>query len=117
MTQIFYTKLYQGPTLHQGIECAIKNRLYVIGWCMLPTLKTMKKCANHNDRLAIGFLDQTAVSIALVSDYYVQAFCRKQHRRKGYAGACVRALQCQQAWASTGIAGSYEFWQRMRVTV
>lgn len=114
---IFHTQLYQSQTLKIGATLALKHRLYISGWALSQTLQFFKMSESTHHRIAIGFCNDVPVSVAVLQDGGVMAFCRKQHRRKGYTGACVRALHSRMMVANVGIDGSWHFWNRLGVTV
>lgn len=107
--------MYQSLTLAQGAKIALQHRLYVSGWQLSHTLQSLKTSQNTQNRIVIGFLDDVPVAVAVLDYGTIHAFCRKQHRRNGYAGACVRALRVSGGRAGAGIDGSYEFWHKMGV--
>jgi hypothetical protein len=112
---IFRTQMFQSLTLAQGAALALKHRLYVSGWQLSYILQILKTSQNSQNRIVIGFLDDVPVAVAVLNHNNICAFCRKQHRRNGYAGACVRALRAHNASAGTGIVGSANFWHKMGV--
>ena len=114
---IFTTTVYQSLTLKQGADIAIKHRLYISGWALSRTLQKLRTTSCTHDRIAIGSLNDIPVAIAILYEGGAQAFCRKKHRRNGYAGACVRALRSRMMVASIGIHGSEHFWSRHNVTL
>lgn len=113
MTERFRTVVYQSLTLKMGAKIALDSRLYIPGWHLSQVLQMFKVSKNTHDRIAIGFLDDVAVSVAVLDGTTVQAFCRKALRRNGYGGRCVRALRTSTMRAVVGVDGSDKFWQKM----
>jgi hypothetical protein len=115
------TTLYTGSGFTAGAALCIRRRLFIAGWDLLPTLQRLKMNPRES-RLAVGFIDQTPVALALFekADRMVMAFCRKDARRNGYGSACVQALKLtfdEHGWAGEGIQGTHLFWQKNWVLV
>lgn len=109
------THVYQSSTLHIGAKLVLHHKLYVSGWALQPAVKAMLNSTDSHDRIALCFLENTPVAVAVLSNSGVMAFCRKSERRNGYAGACVRALRSKRMYAEVGILESRHFWDRLGV--
>lgn len=110
---MFQTKLYQKSDFEAGAWIVIRHRLFVPGWDLLPTIRSLMN--NPEDsKLVLGFLDRTPMALALYESRsdMTMCFCRKDLRRKGYGSACVKALSLipGQAWAGEGVQGTHQFW-------
>jgi hypothetical protein len=129
---MFTTKLYSLKALERGAKLAREHHLYVPGWCLFGQLEDIVKghCAQTswwrdgwvhempNDiHLALGFVDTKPVALALFKNT-LMAFCKTDHRRRGYAARCVDRLKArcpENHWADEGINGSATFWEHVRV--
>jgi len=109
---MFEVKVYKGRTLAEGAQIAISGRLWVPGWCLLPTLYSFVKGKTIDRKVAIGFLDDVPVAVTIVDGTTVMAFCRKAVRRNGYASRCLSAIKDNDIYAQEGIKGSLKFWHR-----
>ncbi len=108
----FEIKVYKDSRLPDGAEIALKSRLYIIGWCLYTELKRLKAGKGNKGQMAIGFLDGQAVCVVVHNTEYIQAFCRKAVRGKGYASACVAMLETTGTEAQEGVKGSMHFWRK-----
>lgn len=117
MTDDFTTVMYQSRTLKMGAQLALDNRLYVPGWNLSRVLQHLKTVDNSVDRVTIGFLDGKAIAVAALEGNFVNAFCRKAYRNRGYGRRCVTALRASNLEAGTGIDGSDVFWRKLGVKI
>lgn len=119
-------KLYERRTLIEGINLALKHRLYVSGWCLSGSLVYARDSVSENPSLglnysvALYFVNDVPVAICFREYSTLQSFCKKQERNKGYASACVKAVKksflCpKDIRADYGIQGSLDFWHKQNV--
>lgn len=113
--------VYSGRAFKAGATLAIKHRLFIPGWCLLPTLNyhiaDQRSAERDGARIAIAFESQTPVALVFFDgECEVMAFCRLDKRRKGYASACLKKLNLPEGVsADTGIEGSESFWSRNNI--
>jgi hypothetical protein len=105
-----------------GIEIAIRNKLYIQGWRMYDEFHRLLNTVSYDKKLAIAFVDNEPVACVLFFEYWdclpqSMAFCKSHMRRRGYATACFKALEVKQTNAQIGISGSQLFWQSLEVKV
>lgn len=116
-------KLYSNETLVEGINLALKHRLYISGWCLSVCLVWARKEANrlgHKDyfSLALYFKDDVPIALCFRQGRGLQAFCKKSERKKGYAAKCVQHIKKHvdgEVSARSGVEGSLTFWAKMDV--
>ena len=109
--------LYKEDTLKLGCDIALKNRLYVSGWKLSANLKHARKTGKGE--VSIVYLDDLPVACAYSDDYgYVDTFCRKQQRRKGFGMLALSTLDGYKDGklkGSYGINGSSDFYKKAKV--
>lgn len=119
-------KVYDGKTIVEGADLALKNRLYVSGWALSDELKWARHEGMRLDqwtsvnpdyhqryKIALAFKDNVPVAVVLWTGHTMMAFCRAAERRNGYASACVKALNIQTARAWPGVErASIPFWKK-----
>ena len=105
-------------------DIALKNRLYVSGWCLSGSLRDARE--NPNNKLVLLHYDDDGIPVAVLyashdcSDITlqnytnVQVFVRKSKRNKGIGKKLVNKLKelspnANFIW-SCGIKGSRMFW-------
>lgn len=105
--------VYEGVTLSEGAELCLNARLYVSGWDLRPTMARMRdRGATHPGKIAVAFVGERPVALCLHDGHMLMAFCRDDHRRRGFGSACMKALgRPEGSWAGEGIYGSTEFWK------
>ena len=116
-------KLYSNETLVEGINLALKHRLYISGWCLSKDLVWARKeptPLGHKDyfSLALYFKDDVPIALCFRKGRGLQAFCKKSERKKGYAAKCVQHMKKHidgEASAVYGVEGSLTFWAKMGV--
>jgi len=77
--------------IKEGVAIALSNRLYVPGWVMSDSLRTVHQLKLGGlyfkdylpDLLLIGFVDDVPVSCAWVQDGHIMLFVRVRYRRQG----------------------------------
>lgn len=114
-------KLYNGRNSAEGAELALKHHLYVHGWCLFLELRLMMAAENPNGCIALCFVDDIPVAIAVITSYnQVMAFCKEEHRRKGYCTALVQRVDeaiGEPIYAQNGIDGSDIFWRSLAIDI
>ena len=116
-------KFYSNETLVEGINLALKHRLYISGWCLSEDLTRARKEANrleHKDffSLALYFKNDVPIALCFRQGRGLQAFCKKSERKKGYAAKCVQHMKKHVEFAlkaGSGVEGSLTFWAKMDV--
>jgi hypothetical protein len=107
----FEVKVYRDVDAAIGADIALKARLYVSGWSLSETFKSIREGSDFSD-IAVGFLDNEPVCVTVVGSDDSAAFCRKALRRKGYATRCLQRLNTKGTVAGPGVAGSDRFWKK-----
>ena len=108
-------KIYTGNQLGRGVIVVIEHDLYVKGWDLLGSLIS---CLENRDyytrpRIALYWNNYDCVAMAFAYDSSIMAYCLPDHRRKGYAKKCVKALKVsKKTLASYGNKGSEKFWKK-----
>ena len=109
--------LYKEETLKEGCSIALRNRLYVSGWCMSSNLKRARK--SGVGEVSIVYKDGIPVACAYADEYgYAGTFCRKSERRKGYGTLAISQLDQYKEGklkGSYGIDGSKSFYDKVKV--
>ena len=106
-------QVFQGPTLRAGINFALRHRLYIPGWQLLPTLRYVLT-APSGEKLAMAFVEDRPVSLVLFTNSNFMAFTHQHHRRQGWGTKCFAALD-EVGSARSGIDGSEFFWRKVGV--
>lgn len=123
-------KIYAGQSLSEGCDIALKSRLYVSGWTLSEMLKNIRKSSSYYGKTALFICYEKEMPVALClataynrkdeKIYELQAFCRKNFRRLGYASLCVKA--CKMFFGPEakyvvypGIENSNVFWNRVEI--
>ena len=105
-------------------DIALKNRLYVSGWCLSGSLRYARE--NPNNKLVLLHYDDDGIPVGVLyaSHYYsditlqdytnVQVFVRKSKRNRGIGKELVNKLKelspnTKFTW-DCGIKGSRMFW-------
>ena len=118
-------KFYHRRNLVEGLNLALKYRLFVSGWCLSSDLcsarseVTVNPPAAENYSVALYFKDQVPVAICFRHHAKIQAFCKKSERKKGYASKCVDKVKGQHQYkqwcAGSGVEGSHVFWSKQGI--
>jgi hypothetical protein len=105
--------VYEGATLSEGAELCLDARLYVSGWDLRPTLVKMRdRGMTHGGKIAVAFEHDRPIALCLFSGRMLMAFCRDDHRRRGFGSACAKAIgRPEGSWAGEGVHGSIQFWK------
>lgn len=114
---------YSNDTLVEGINLALKHRLYISGWCLSEDLVWARKQVKRSQfmdyfSLALYFKDDVPIALCFRKGRGLQAFCKKSERKKGYAAKCVQHMKKHidgEASAGYGVEGSLTFWAKMGV--
>ena len=127
---MFTIQIYRDSDVLTGANIAIMNNLFINGWTLYPTLEKLftEKQNIFYYRIAIGSLNDEPICVVIYRDlldncltretninYFanIQAFCKKEHRRKGYTSQCIIALNPRNdLFVEEGIEGSIEFWNK-----
>ena len=106
---------YTDVNVVDGCNIALKNRLYVSGWQLSYTMKDIRdKMSNRYDSLAIAYENEKPVSVVVFGKTgCVQAFTKKQHRRKGFASLLIEHFKINILHYDEGIEGSFNFWEKV----
>lgn len=120
-------KVFKGDSLIEGASLVLKNRLYVSGWNLSGALKDIKQGKFYYDKslyaLYVKFIAGVPVAVCLATPYShnkvefeINVFCKKTHRRKGFASECLALCKKDKGrdalWHfGPGIDGSHVFWQ------
>ena len=129
---MFKIKIYKDDDLLLGANIAIMNNLFINGWVLYGTLEGLFsdnfKTKFWDITIVIGELDGIPICVVYnakikdTSKIYqpyeeIQAFCKEEHRRKGYTSQCVKVINPHtQADCSEGIKGSLMFWKKHGLT-
>lgn len=106
--------LYKEYTLKEGCDIALRNRLYVSGWRLSSKLKHSRQ--TNKGEIAIVYKGDKPVACSHADNYgYIDTFCRKSERRKGYGTLAVSHLDQykeSKVKGSYGIDGSPDFYEK-----
>jgi hypothetical protein len=111
-------KLYKTQReLVEAASMALKNRMYVSGWYLSSVYKHLREYPNVcvGDVIAIKFVNELPVAIAVTECRTIMAFCKREHRKNGFASECVNAIKNDTKGnytAGLGVDGSFTFWRR-----
>jgi hypothetical protein len=110
---------YRMMAIDKAADIALKNRLYVSGWCLSGDLKHYRENASsYEDRLKIvlAYDDDKPVGVVVSDERYgdVQAFVRKSYRRRGIASGAIKHGRIKVRHCGDGIDGSEHFWTHVR---
>ena len=109
-------KVYAGHSLREGLDLALKHRLFVAGWALSYELDDARHRPTGK-QVALAFKKNVPICVALLAGHsQLMAFCRKQERGNGYASRCVRAIKpTRNSWAGVGLQGTSAFWESLGV--
>lgn len=105
-------------------DIALKNRLYVSGWCLSGNLVDVRD-SPEDCLVLVHYEDERAVGVCLVQHYEVynkkvhniQTFVKKSYRGKGIGRQLVNKAKEITPNAEfsygAGIAGSRVFWEKV----
>ena len=100
----------------EAADIALKNRLYVSGWCLSGDLKDYRAKPNWGDlKIVLAYDDDKPVGVVVDCRGDVQAFVRKSHRRRGIASGAIRYGDIVVKHYGDGINGSEVFFEKMKV--
>ena len=93
-------------TKSAAADVALKNRLYVSGWCLSGELINIRECDNADYRIALAYEDGVPVGVAVVTeDKNLQVFVRKAKRGHGYGRQLVNAVKSKGCYGICGADG------------
>lgn len=110
-------QVYSGQFLNIGINLAINNRLYKIGWMMYQSMSDRRMNPEGTEKLALLFKNDVPVALCWFDGKSAMAFCRPDQRRKGYASKCYKALDIKSPTVRSGEYGSLYFWRALELEV
>lgn len=130
----FVVRVFEGAKTRHTASLCLAHRLFVVGWALRDVLAKISKIENPTAILAVGFLNEVPVAVAVqvfdCSSGFVHlrpsfggqtmVFCRMSERRNGYATACINAIQqvsTRRVRAKQGNFGSASFWRQLDVEV
>lgn len=109
--------LYKEGTLKEGCDIALLNRLYVSGWNLSAHLKQARDTGSGE--ISVVYKDKKPVACAYADKYgYVDTFCRKSERRKGYGTLAISHLDQYKEGklkGSYGVDGSRDFYEKVKI--
>lgn len=98
--------------LREGVDLALKHRLYVSGWGLSGSLLEARHRPHRNAHLTLLFKDGVPITLGWYDGYMAMAFCKKTERRQGFASACIKAMNMgDYATAGEGLIGTGKFWK------
>lgn len=103
----------------EAADIALKNRLYVSGWCLSQDLKDIRAGNIKNAKVVLAEKGGKYVSVAIHGEigyhYNTAAFVRKSERRKGIASKMVGKFSNLPCYAGYGVTGSEKFWNKSNI--
>lgn len=110
-------KVYSKDKAAEGADIALKNRLYVSGWCLSGELVSIRESRDHaKHKVSIVYKDDEPVAVAVLNNRELQAFVRKRERKAGLGKMAVQSLKPptkRDAFYGDGIDGSHVFWHKV----
>lgn len=104
----------------KAADIALKNRLYVSGWCLSQDLKDIRAGNIKNAKVVLAEKDGKYVGVAIhgkfrYSYYNTSIFVRKSERRKGIASKMLGEFKNKDCYAGYGVVGSEKFWNKHNI--
>lgn len=96
-------KTYQGQETTLAADIALKNRLYVSGWCLSGEFRRIRMSPINGDLISIAFEDDIAIGVCLKRYNRLDTFVRKSKRRKGIGKALVKSISDNKSYGVQGL--------------
>lgn len=110
--------IYKDDSVKEGVNIALKNRLFVSGWSLNGDLKEAKNCT-ENKKISIAFENNIPIGVAFDDGTQIEAFVRKSKRRKGIGSKLVNLVKTENSKAGIGLkmGQSEKFWKKNNVEI
>jgi hypothetical protein len=116
MSSVFQIKKYFGPSLSEGAQIAIDNKLYVDGWLLKKLYPKISKIDNGRNMIIIMFRNNQPIALAVRVLNLIAAFCDEDYRRNGYCKKLVAELSITtEDYSGRGIFASPMFYRSVGV--